>query len=55
MTSCVDERDHEMSISDEPMLDELDSRPDMGNAEVLTIAEFTSLRAEGVQECVCQM
>jgi hypothetical protein len=43
---CVEELAHDVSISDEPVSDELDSTPDLGNAEGLTIEEFTSLRAE---------
>jgi hypothetical protein len=46
----VDELAHEMSVLDEPVLDEVDSTPDSGDAEGLTIEELTSLLTEGVRE-----
>jgi hypothetical protein len=38
---------------DEPVLDEVESTPDLGDADGLTIEELTSLLAEGVQEWDC--
>jgi hypothetical protein len=46
----VDELAHEMSVLDEPVLDEVDSKPDLGDAEGLTIEDLTSLLAGGVRE-----
>jgi hypothetical protein len=41
---------HEMSVLDEPVLDEVDSTPKLRDAEGLTIEELTSLLAEWVRE-----
>jgi hypothetical protein len=46
----VDDLAHEMSVLDEPVLDEVDSTPDLAEAEGLTIEQLTSLPAEGVRE-----
>jgi hypothetical protein len=46
----VDELAHEMSVLDEPIMDEVDSTPDLADAEGLTIEELTSLLAGGVRE-----
>jgi hypothetical protein len=45
----VDELAHEMSVLDAPVLDEVDSTPDLGDAEGLTIEELTYLLAERVR------
>jgi hypothetical protein len=39
-----------MSMSMEPVLDEVDSTPDLGDAEGLIVEELTSLLLAGVQE-----
>jgi hypothetical protein len=44
----VDNLAHHMSV-----LDEVDSTPDLGDAEGQTIEEMTSLLAEGVRENDC--
>jgi hypothetical protein len=46
----VDELAHEMSVLDEPVLDEVDSTSELGDAEGLKIEELTSLLAERVRE-----
>jgi hypothetical protein len=49
----VDKLAHQMSVLDEPVLDEVDSTPDSGDAEGQTIEELTSLLAEGVRQNDC--
>jgi hypothetical protein len=44
-----DEIAHEISILDMSVLYEMDSKPDSGDIEGLTIEELTSLMAEGVE------
>jgi hypothetical protein len=46
----VDELDHEMSVLDEPVLDVVDSTPELGDAEGHTIEELASLLAERVRK-----
>jgi hypothetical protein len=46
----VDELAHGMSVLDEPVLDEVDSTPDLRDAERLTIEELISLLAERMRE-----